>query len=118
MKYKLLSAKSGKSEQEIKEVHKQAIQEAKILGLKDNLLEEFCLTYIEEEFDLDNIKKVTTNLNRAFEKSNHVCFKDFMDDLFVEEGEASSATMSTDFPVEDRPQGFKKKKDEEEKVNV
>lgn len=114
MKYKLLSAKSGKTEQEIKEVHKQAIQEAKILGLKNNLLEEFCLTYIEEEFDLEDIKKVTTNLNRAFEKSNHLSFKEFMDDLFAEEGEVSSTTMSTDFPVEDRPQGFTKKKKEDE----
>lgn len=114
MKYKLLSAKSGKSEQEIKDFHKQAIQEAKILGLKENMIEEFCLTYIEEEFDLDDIKKVTTNLNRAFEKSNHVAFKDFMDELFSEEGEVSSSTMSTDFPVEDRPQGFKKKKKEDE----
>ena len=114
MKYKLLSAKSGKSEQEIRDFHKQAIQEAKILGLSEKNIEEFCLTYIEEEFDLDVIKKVTTNLNRAFEKSNHVAFKDFMDELFSEEGEVSSSTMSTDFPVEDRPQGFKKKKKEDE----
>lgn len=115
MQYKLLSAKSGQSVENIKSLHKDAIEEAKFLGLKDNLLNEFCLTYLEDELDLLNVKKVTENLNKAFLKSKAMSFKDFMHDLFVED---EGGTMSTDFSGSVPENPLKKKVDKEDEEDI
>ena len=116
MQYRLLSAKSGKSVEVIKQIHKDALNEVTILGISKEDSNEFCKVFIEEELNLDDTKKVSKNLNDAYLKSKQVSFNLFIEDLINED--ESGVTVSTDFSPSDIPEhsiDIKKKKDDEKK---
>lgn len=119
MNYKLFSAKSGKSIEDVKKIHTEALKEADCMGVEKSLIEEFCSCYIEDELDLDNIKTVAKNLNDAYLRSKHVSFSHFMEYLMSEDDSVSGGTISSDFASDLRPETaldvdkLKNKKDKE-----